>query len=67
MQNVVEEFIEREWKLWPFPEHDDGLDCKARIKDPELKAEFPQDLPEGAAIMQARADRARQEWDPLRY
>ncbi len=43
--NVTEDltrvFINEEYRVWPYSLHDDMLDCLARIRDPELGAEFP--------------------------
>lgn len=35
--NLIEEFIEEEYKAFPVMAHDDALDCMARIEDPEFK------------------------------
>lgn len=39
--DLTEEFIEEEFVAFPVSQHDDMLDCKARIVDPALGAEFP--------------------------
>lgn len=41
MRNLIEVFIEEEYKAFPVMSHDDMLDCLARIVDPDLRAEFP--------------------------
>lgn len=40
--DLVDEFIEDEYVAFPVAQHDDMLDCKARIVDPALGAEFPE-------------------------
>ena len=40
-QNLSRLFTEEEYKAFPVSEHDDMLDCLARILDPELGASFP--------------------------
>lgn len=42
-KNLIDVFIEEEFKAFPVMSHDDMLDCLARIVDPELKAEFPRE------------------------
>jgi predicted phage terminase large subunit-like protein len=42
VRNIIEDFISQEYLPFPVPVHDDGLDCLARILDPDLKASFPQ-------------------------
>ena len=39
--DLIQAFVEEEYKAFPVMAHDDMLDCLARIVDPELKAEFP--------------------------
>ena len=61
-EDLVKAFINEEYKIWPYVLHDDSLDCKARILDPALKAEFPQfkvPVPPGF-------DERQNDWDPLR-
>ena len=42
-RNLIDVFIEEEFKAFPVMVHDDMLDCLARIVDPELKAEWPKE------------------------
>jgi len=39
--NLIEAFIEEEYKAFPVMAHDDMLDCLARIVDPDLGVEWP--------------------------
>ena len=39
--NMIEALIEEEYADWPVSDHDDGLDCLARILDPEMRHQFP--------------------------
>jgi predicted phage terminase large subunit-like protein len=39
--DLTQEFIDDEFKAFPVAEHDDMLDCLARILHPDLDAEFP--------------------------
>lgn len=40
--DLVQDFIEQEYKAFPVPIHDDMLDALARIAEPELPLMFPQ-------------------------
>ena len=40
-QNLIEIFKDEEYLVFPTPEHDDMLDCLARIKDQDLCVTFP--------------------------
>jgi predicted phage terminase large subunit-like protein len=40
--DLVQDFIEQEYKSFPVPIHDDMLDALARIAEPELPLVFPQ-------------------------
>ena len=42
-RNLIEVFVEEEYKAFPVMSHDDMLDCLARIVDPDLKTEWPRD------------------------
>jgi len=42
-ENLIEVFVEQEFKAFPVMSHDDMLDCLARIVDPDLGAEFPKE------------------------
>ena len=57
-RNLIDAFVEEEYKAFPVMVHDDMLDCMARIVDPELRAEWPK---EGAGVMyrQTHASTAR--------
>lgn len=51
--DLIQTFVEEEYKAFPVMSHDDMLDCLARIVDPELRAEFPrEEMP--AHLMQSR-------------
>lgn len=41
--NLIETFMEEEYKAFPVMAHDDMLDCLARIVDPDLKTEWPRE------------------------
>ncbi len=42
-EDLIALFIKNEYKAFPYPYHDDMLDCMARMLDPELMVTFPQD------------------------
>ena len=42
VRDFVKEFIEDEYLAFPVSIHDDMLDCKSRILDPDLDARFPE-------------------------
>ncbi len=42
-RNLIEIFLEEEYKAFPVMSHDDMLDCLARIVDPDLKVEWPRE------------------------
>lgn len=46
-RNLIEVFVEEEYKAFPIMMHDDMFDCLARIVDPEFRVEWPR---EGVAI-----------------
>ncbi len=35
--NIIEDWLEQEYLAFPVCEHDDGLDCLARIRDPKVE------------------------------
>lgn len=39
--NVVDEFVKQEYLAWPQPQHDDLLDCLARLFEPDMPPLFP--------------------------
>jgi Mg2+/Co2+ transporter CorC len=39
--DLIDSFVEAEYMAFPVSEHDDMLDCLARIVDPALQARFP--------------------------
>lgn len=41
MRDYIQEFIEEEYSAFPYLQHDDMLDCLARILDPNLGVYFP--------------------------
>lgn len=42
LTDLVQDFIEQEFKAFPVPIHDDMLDALARIAEPDLPLQFPQ-------------------------
>jgi len=42
-RDLVQVFVEEEFKAFPVMVHDDMLDCLARVVDPDLGAEFPRE------------------------
>lgn len=44
-QDYVQLFTDDEYLAFPVCVHDDMMDCRARILDPELNAEFPKEAP----------------------
>jgi hypothetical protein len=58
--DVIEQFIEEEYKPFPVPIHDDMLDNLARIVDPDFMAVFPSASGFGAGYHENCAD-----YDPL--
>lgn len=71
--DMVQTFIEEEYLWFPFPTHDDMLDCQARILDSDLHVSFPGDfdIEESskytAAGLMAIADNNNHSYDPLRF
>jgi predicted phage terminase large subunit-like protein len=41
IQDLIDIFVNEEYLTFPTPEHDDMLDCLARIKDDAMNVEFP--------------------------
>lgn len=68
--DMVKAFIEEEYKAFPYLAHDDGLDCLARVADPEIHFTFPEriiatnawDAIIPGAIIQVETDES---YDPL--
>jgi hypothetical protein len=42
--NLIDEFVEQEYLPFPVAEHDDMLDCLARIVDPRLMTRWPEEV-----------------------
>jgi phage terminase large subunit-like protein len=70
--DLTHEFVNEEFLAFPVGVHDDMLDCKARILDPDLGATFPKIRPEkhiwpeGLPIGQQDMGMARgHDYDPL--
>jgi len=40
--NLIDAFVEEEYVAFPVAQHDDMLDCLARIEDPEFPTKWPQ-------------------------
>ena len=41
-RDLIHDFVEDEYSAFPVPLHDDGLDCLARIADPDLILKWPE-------------------------
>ena len=63
-RDLVNEFINDEYSAFPVSLHDDILDCMARIRDPLLKAQFPEKVTE---LQQVYDLGARQKYDPFSH
>jgi hypothetical protein len=46
-RNLTRDFVEQEYKEFPMPQHDDMLDCLARILDPKFPTSFPKSISSG--------------------
>lgn len=47
-KDLIREFLEDEYRVFPVCKHDDMLDCMARIIDAELGVKFPSPIAEGS-------------------
>jgi len=61
-RDLVREFLDDEYALFPYGAHDDMLDCLARILDEALDVRPPVTAPPGGAPDE---DERRNQWDPL--
>ncbi|HRT88306.1 MAG TPA: hypothetical protein P5296_16990, partial [Anaerohalosphaeraceae bacterium] len=61
-RDLVSEFINDEYSAFPVSLHDDILDCMARIRDPLLKAQFPEKVTD---LQQVYDLGMQQKYDPL--
>ncbi len=52
-------FVEEEYRSFPVSQHDDMLDCLARIMEPDLPLQWPKKM-QGRGMMQSFADTAYQ-------
>ncbi len=39
--DLVKDFLNKEYRCWPVPHHDDMLDCMARILEEDMNVRFP--------------------------
>ena len=62
--DLTKHFVDMEYVPFPYPFHDDMLDCLARIRDEKLNAVFPQ----GNPIDPLKYERPKdEEYDPLHF
>lgn len=66
--DLIQAFINDEYKCFPYPVHDDMLDSLARILDPKLAATFPEGK-EHTGLMQdyTENNQSEEEYDPLTW
>jgi len=50
-QNLTQAFVRDEYLAFPIGQHDDMIDCLARILDKDLNARFPYASADGSSIM----------------
>lgn len=50
-QNLTQAFVRDEYLAFPIGQHDDMIDCLARILDKDLNARFPYAAADGSSIM----------------
>jgi predicted phage terminase large subunit-like protein len=55
-EDLVQTFIEQEYKAFPVAIHDDMLDALARIAEPELELVWPEHSPDVASLMEYEVD-----------
>lgn len=58
-RDLIQSFVEEEYKAFPVMMHDDMLDCLARIVDPDLAVEWPKEGYAAANMMPAHASGSR--------
>ena len=58
-QDLVRQFVTEEYQTFPVGQHDDIIDCLARIIDPDFGAEFP--------MVPSTIPTATTTYDPLEY
>jgi predicted phage terminase large subunit-like protein len=60
-RNLTQDFINDEYVPFPFGDHDDMLDCLARIEDPNVNMAWPEEQEYGDALLPYQED----DYDPL--
>lgn len=71
--DMIKSFVDDEYEWFPFPVHDDGLDCLAKIVEKDLRIVFPDEMsiPEPGPYTPAHYQQARNEeshdYNPLTY
>jgi hypothetical protein len=67
-RDLVAEYLDDEYGMFPVCAHDDMLDCHARILDPQLGATFPRATQTHPFAMDGgrEADRANGDYDVLK-
>lgn len=51
-RDLIRDFIEEEYKAFPVPVHDDGLDALARIAEPDLSLKWPKERKQSAKVLE---------------
>jgi phage terminase large subunit-like protein len=64
-RDLVREYLDDEYSMFPVCSHDDMLDCHARILDPKLGATFPKLQQDFPYAISRPVDRANSEYDVL--
>ena len=60
-RNLTQDFIDDEYVPFPFGDHDDMLDCLARIKDPKVNLAIPMEIEAGDTVLPYQEN----DYDPL--
>lgn len=64
-EDLTKVFVQTEYSDFPFSEHDDMLDCLAKILDPNLQATFPMGPPEKTHGLEKKYEDELKNYDPL--
>jgi hypothetical protein len=64
-RDLIKEYLDDEYGMFPVCSHDDMLDCHARVLDPQLGAVFPKLQQDHPYAVSRPVDRVNSDYDVL--